>query len=143
MILYLDTSSLLKLYFQEEGTSAVRALTDQARILASSMIAYVETRSGLVRGHRGGRLTDEAYAVVLGAFETDWRTYVVRDVTGVLVRRAAGLAERHLLHGPDAIHLASAVILQRELGEAVTFLAADNRLRTAAADEGLLLAATS
>jgi len=140
VILYLDTSSLLKLYFGEAGTPVIKALTGRARVLASSIIGYVETRSGLVRGHRGGRLTDDRYAAALRAFEAEWATYVVRDVTQALVREAAGLAERHFLRGLDAIHLASALTLQRELGDPVTFSSADGRLTAAASAEGLLVA---
>jgi len=141
VILYLDTSSLLKLYFQEEGTAAVAALTARARTVLSSIIGYVETRSGLVRGRRGGRLTDGEYATAVRAFERDWGTYVVSEVTGALAGEAAGFAEKYFLRGLDAIHLASAVTMQRELGQAVTFSAADNRLRSAASAEGLLVPA--
>ena len=139
VILYVDTSSLLKLYFQEEGTAEVKAITAQAQGVASSMIGYVEARSGLVRGRRGGRLTDGEYAAALKAFEQDWRSYLVYDVTDVLVHEAAALAERHFLRGLDAIHLASAMGLQSRLGEKVTFSSADGRLMAAASAEGLAL----
>jgi len=139
VILYVDTSSLLKLYFQEDGTAEVKALTAQARGVASSMIGYVEARSGLVRGRRGGRLTDGEYAAALRAFEQDWTSYVAYDVTDGLVHEAAALAERHFLRGLDAIHLASALGLQDQLGEAVTFSSADGRLMAAASAEGLAL----
>ena len=139
MILYVDTSSLLKLYFQEDGTAAVKGLVGQATSVASSIIGYVEARSGLVRGRRGGRLTDGEYAAALKGFEQDWTSYVVYEVTDGLVHEAAALAERHFLRGLDAIHLASALGLQGRLGETVTFSSADGRLIAAALAEGLAL----
>jgi predicted nucleic acid-binding protein len=138
VILYLDTSSLIKLYFREEGSEAIRSLIQQARTLTSSAVAYVETRSGLVRGWRGHRLTDLEYSAAQDAFERDWTRYFVEDATLSLVREAAVLAERYFLRGLDAIHLASALTLQRELRDAVTFSSADNRLMSAAVAEGLL-----
>lgn len=139
MILYVDTSSLLKLYFQEEGTATVKALIAQAASVASSIIGYVEARSGLVRGRRGGRLTDVEYNAALQAFERDWTEYVVYRVSDGLVQQAGVLAERHFLRGLDAIHLASALGLQSQVGESVTFSSADTRLMTAASAEGLAL----
>jgi predicted nucleic acid-binding protein len=143
VILYLDTSSLLKVFFREEGTSAVQALTEQARTVACSIIGYVEARSAFVRAVRGGRLTVPEHTVALDAFERGWATYFVREVNESLVREAAALAEKHYLRSLDAIHLASALTLRRELREEVTFSAADGRLMAAASAEGLLVGAGS
>ena len=137
MILYLDTSSLLKVYFSEEGTPATLALIRRAQTLSSSAIAYVEVRSGLIRGWRGRRLTDDEYATARSDFERDWSTYAAYEVTEALLKDAGNLAEEHFLRGLDAIHLASALALQRDLREPVAFSAADNRLMSAAVSEGL------
>ena len=45
MTLYLDTSSLVKLYVAEPGSDAVRKLVDDATVVATSYIAYTETRA--------------------------------------------------------------------------------------------------
>jgi hypothetical protein len=110
-------------------------------VVATSLVAYPETRAGLARALRSGRLTPETYSQILTAFEADWGSYLTREVTDDLVRLAGDFAERHYLRGFDAIHLASAVTLQRELGEAVTFSASGDRLMSAAASEGLALPA--
>jgi predicted nucleic acid-binding protein len=135
--LYLDTSSLLKLYLLEIGTPETQALRDRADSVATSLVAYPEARSGLARALRSGRITSADYQTVLLAFEADWPMYLVQDVTNSLVRLAGDLTEKHLLRGYDAVHLASAVTLQRELSEPVTFSAWDERLMAAAAAEGL------
>ena len=137
MNLYLDTSSLLKLYLLETGTPETQALRDRADSVATSLVAYPEARSGLARALRSRRVTPEAYETVLGAFEADWPMYLVQDVSDTLVRLAGDLSEKYLLRGFDAVHLASAVTLQRELGEPVTFSAWDDRLMSAAGAEGL------
>ena len=50
---------------------------------------------------------------------------------------ARGLIQRHGLRAFDAIHLASALELQGAVNERVTFVAADQRLLRAAAEERL------
>jgi hypothetical protein len=53
------------------------------------------------------------------------------------VTEARTLAVRHPLRAGDAIHLANALLLRRELNESVTFAAYDDRLTSAAKAEGL------
>lgn len=54
-----------------------------------------------------------------------------------LHRRVDDLLSRHSLRGADAIHLASALLVQGALKEKVTFACADGRLVTTARAEGL------
>jgi predicted nucleic acid-binding protein len=139
MNLYLDTSSLFKLYVEEADSEAIRKISLAAETLSLSIIAYAEFRGSLARAHRSARLDAEAYELTLSLFEQDWSNYAVREVTDPLVQLAGDLAARHFLRGFDAVHLATAVTLQLELGEPVSFSSADGRLSEAAAAEGLTL----
>ncbi len=141
MNLYFDTSSLLKLYLLEDGTPQIQGLRNRATVVATSLVAYPEARAGLARALRSQRLTADTYRQVLDAFEADWPVYLTREVTDDLVHLAGKVAAKHYLRGFDAIHLTSAMTLQRELGEAVAFSASDDRLMSAAAAEGLALPA--
>jgi predicted nucleic acid-binding protein len=47
MILYLDTSALVKLYVKEPGSKAVRVLLERAHVVSTSRVAYVEMRADL------------------------------------------------------------------------------------------------
>ena len=143
MILYLDSSSLLKLYLQEYGSSAVRALVARADHVYTSCVAYVEGRSGLARARRLARLAAASYRVALDQFEEGWTAVSVVGVPEPLFRHAGDLAEQHGLRGLDALHLASALAVQRDGGEPVTFSAWDDRLLAAAAAEGLAAAPTA
>lgn len=139
MNLYLDTSSLLKLFLEEPGVDIVSGLAAAADRLHISRVGYVEGRAGLARARQLSRIAAEEYSATLGRFETTWRDLVIADVTEPLVRLAGDLTEKHILRGFDAIHLASAVTLQRELAEPITFSAFDDHLNDSAAAEGLLL----
>jgi len=141
MNLYLDTSSLFKLYVEEPGSRAIEALASRAETVHTSRVAYAEFRGSIARARRGRRVPDIAYSEALGYFENSWLTYSIREVTEPLVRLAGDLAAKHFLRGFDAIHLASAVALQHELDEPITFSASDGRLVEAAELEGLTAAA--
>jgi prolyl-tRNA synthetase len=138
LILYLDTSSLIKLDLLEQGWPEVRALVTKATSVATSLVAYAEGRATLARAKRDRRLTAAELRTATASFEARWASYAVTDVTEALVRLAGGLAEKHFLRGLDSIHLASALTLQAELGEAITFSTADERQLAAAISEGLL-----
>lgn len=57
MIVYLDTSALVKLYIDEAGAPIVRRAAREAELMATSEIAYVEMRAALARRHREGDLS--------------------------------------------------------------------------------------
>lgn len=137
MILYADTSWLAKLYVKEAESDLVRSAVLSAPAVASSVITYAEMRSALARAHRLGRHTEEDHRAALGSFEQDWTGLTRVALDERLVHRAGDLAEEHGLRGYDAVHLASAVRLQDDAEEAVTFSTFDGLLRKAALACGL------
>jgi len=140
--LYLDTSSLVKLYVAEPGSAEVRTLLNQAVIVATSGIAYPETRAALARRRRERALGLGAYRTVIRAFEDDWSRYLVVDVSAAICREAGSLAERYRLRGYDSVHLASYLEVARRAGVATTrFSSFDDRLTRAARAAGRALRA--
>ena len=139
MKLYLDTSALVKLYVEEEGTALVKKAVEDADIVATSLVAYVEARAAFARRRREGILLVADHSRVLRNFENEWRRFVVIDVTVPLVRNAATFAELFALRGFDAIHLAAAEFFRVEIGESVSFGCWDARLEAAARRQGLQL----
>ena len=61
MIVYLDTSSIVKLYIKEAHTALVKKWVKEAEIIATCRIAYPETISAITRRFRQGDLTKEQY----------------------------------------------------------------------------------
>jgi predicted nucleic acid-binding protein len=135
LILYLDTSSLIKLYVEEEGSAAVREQLADATVAATSTLAYPEARSALARLRREGGLSDGQHARVQADFERDWSGFVTLPVEKVW-RQAGDLAERHGLRGAESIHLASFLTLSAMAAPSpVRFSSCDNRLNLAAQRE--------
>ncbi len=133
MTLYLDTSSLVKIYVAEPDSDGVRRLVDQATVVATSGIAYPEARAALARRRRERALSPTAYRSAIRAFEDDWSRYLAVDVSAAICREAGGLAERHRLRGYDSVHLASYLEIARHAGVGDTqFSSFDDRLNRAA-----------
>ena len=137
LILYLDTSALVKLYVREERSGLVRARVAAARLVSTSRVAYPEARAALARRHREGGLGASGLRRARASLERDLRALVLVELDEILAREAGELAERYALRGLDAIHLASALGLGRLLGATPAFLAFDEQLSAAARAEGL------
>ena len=136
MILYLDTSSLIKLYVEESGSSEIESLVNEASLVCTSVVAYPEARSALARLCREGALTLEEHALTKADLDKDWPRYLVIEVTPAVRRAAGDLAEKHALRGFDSLHLASFLYLAGErLGEPARFSSFDDRLNGAARAE--------
>ncbi len=137
MFLYLDTSSLVKLYVEEEGSEQVALLVESASYCATSIIAYAEARAAFARRFREQAFTLEDFQHFKLVLEKDWSRYVVLTLDFSLVTQAGELAEKHALRGFVSIHLASAISLRDHVASPVVFSAWDARLLCAAKAEGL------
>lgn len=141
MILYLDTSSLAKIYVTESGSDEVRALVARAAVVTTSRVAYAELRAALARRRGERTLRPAAFNAAKDAFEADWTRYVAVEVTPAICRDAGDLAERYRLRGFDSLHLASfASIVRGAAGLKTTFSSFDDRLNRAARAAARVLA---
>ena len=134
MILYLDTSALVKLVRVEDGSEAVWEAAEAAQALASSSLARIEVHSAFARLLREGQPC-AAISASLVDFENLWAG-VAQVAMDRSMDAACGLCLKHPLRTLDSIHLASALLLREEGGLAVQFACTDGRLREAAAAEG-------
>jgi predicted nucleic acid-binding protein len=133
--LYLDTSSLVKLYVEEIGSDDVRDLVGQSDVVATSIVAYPEARAALARLRRSGNLNPAGFAAAKRSFERQWPAFLALDVTAPVSREAGDYAERYALRGFDALHLASFAEIARRAGPARTrFSSFDEPLNRAAQD---------
>jgi predicted nucleic acid-binding protein len=135
MILYLDSSSLLKLYLEEPHSELVRQAVRDVASLATSRIAYPEVTSALTRRRREGYIDPSGLEEILRAVSDDWLDLWRIEVDE---QAAAALTRRYPLRGCEAIHLAAAAGLAAasEAGT-VVFCSFDARQLAAARSEGL------
>ena len=137
MVVYLDTSSLVKLYVEEDESSKIDALVKSSEVTATSLVAYVEARAAFSRRFREKAFTTNEYNLLKEFFDKDWSHYLILSVTENIVRLASDLAEKHALRGFDSIHLASALTLHQELSSPILFSCFDYKLQKASEREGL------
>lgn len=140
MILYLDTSALVKLYVRERGSLQTRKLADHADALATSVVAYAEARSAFARLWRVRPASAGRHRARVTQLDRDWSRYLQVELTPALGRSAGELAEAHALRGFDAIHLASGLWLKSAYAGELRFVAFDRRLAAAARAAGLAIA---
>ncbi len=133
MILYLDTSALLRLYVPEAGREAVMQAAETADVRCTHLIAYVELHAAVAKAERLQRLDQEGADAILNRFERDWAALLVIAADEVLVRRAGRLARQHGLRGYDSVHLAAAERLAVTMPAEQVLLAAFDKDLVAAA----------
>lgn len=135
MITYVDTSTLLKLVIDEDGSDQAVVIWSSADSLASVALVMVEARAALAAAVRGRRITakqQEAAKAELEALVAD--LHLVEPTEELLVL-AAELAESDGLRGYDAVHLAAALLVG-----ATVLSSADSELCVAAERRGLHIA---
>lgn len=140
MILYCDTSALVKRYVEEEGTAKVDALWDEADEVATSIVAFAEGVAALSRRKREGVLSRAGYARTIPVFHEEHLRLFLVQITPHLNTVVRRLVEKYPLRGFDAIHLASALIIRDADKRDFLFACFDKRLNLAAKKEGLRVA---
>ena len=131
----MDTSCLLKLVIDEDGSDRAELIWDSADAVASVALVVVEGRAALAAALRGGRLGTSQHRRARAEFVSLVDGLTVVEVTGGLIADAAELAEDEALPGYDAVHLAAALTL-----EATVLTSADTALCDAAHRRGLHVA---
>lgn len=140
MICYFDTSALVKLYVEEAGSELVKVYAQKCLFVATSRVAYAEARAAFARAWREGMLGDQEYIEVVSNFKEEWLAFFTLDVSDSVLQRVDVLIDKYHLRGFDALHLASAVVLSRQIaGEVITVGCWDARLWDCYQQEGFLL----
>lgn len=132
MLLYLDTSALVKLYVEEEHSRQMWDLLQRAEAVASHQIAFVEFHAAVARRNRENALSSEQFELLKQEFAEDWLEYVHVETNPELLNAAAELAEAFALRAYDSVHLAAAKHLHQHAKMPVLFACFDKRLNLAA-----------
>jgi hypothetical protein len=137
---YPDASAGVKRYHQEAGTLWVRELFGKKPFLACGSIGMVEVTATLARKQKTNAFSPSELAEKLLDLTGHWENFIQIHLFPEALTLAQDTAQRLALRGADAIHLASALILQQRFAEAsdqVIFVASDRELKAAAQASGL------
>jgi len=136
---YFDTSALVKAFLVEKGTERTKRLLLQEDFTATATITYTEMYSGFSGKRREGGISTKQSHAICQEFELYWPTCLHVELTSEILELARDLIIQYPLRAFDAIHLASAIQLEREMAESITMIAADERLLYAAKAEDLMV----
>ncbi len=128
MTLYVDTSAILKRYFDERDSGVAVNLMASDPVLVTSALTEVEVRRNLARG-----LSGEAAEEARSRFQLELDAFALVAVDATTCSEAARIAEQTLCRSLDSVHLASAL----RAGSATTLLTFDLRQAQAARSLGL------
>jgi uncharacterized protein len=137
MVLYLDTSALVKRYVREDRSDEILSRWRSAAQVVTSSVAYAEILAALYRKRREGQVGDVLIQDILDSFHRDWECFIRVEVNNQLSAAVERVIRRHPLRGFDGIHLASALVVRERLPEDFLFACFDDRLLAAARSEGL------
>jgi uncharacterized protein len=138
VILFVDTSAVVKTVLLEAGSTDVDRWYERADEVAASVITFAETCAALRRSARMRGDDEATLAASVAVLEAQWDEILVLPVPE---REAGQVALKHGLRGMDAAQLATALEL-RALADAhasgidVVVASYDRRLLEAAEREG-------
>jgi predicted nucleic acid-binding protein len=128
VIIYADTSALIKLFVAEAHSETTRLTFQTAQALGTGLLTRAELGSAFARGARRGLLTETEAEEARQWLQRVWPTWIHITMNENLVSRAESLAWNYKLRGYDAVHLASAQLWQEHIEYAVTLATFDQEL---------------
>lgn len=137
MILYCDTSALVKRYVEEDRSDEVDDIWEEAVGVATSTVAFAEMMATFRRKFREGVLSEIEYIQTATEFKNEYPRLILVPISSELNRIIEELLLKHPLRGFDAIHLSSALLIHEISHLATMFACFDQVLNKAAKEEGL------
>lgn len=139
MIIYFDTSALVKRYLRETDSEKVMALFGEAdHLFGSAVLTQVEMAATFQRAVRMEAASPRLAAEVWGDFLDHWHSFTRLRIFAGTIERASENAWKYELRGYDALHLAAALLWQETLGMRITLATFDRELWLASQKAGML-----
>ena len=132
MILYCDTSALLKLFVDEAGSDRMVRACDSFETIAVCRITWAESMSAFSQRSRLKGANQTALSQARTALEQTWQNFAIAEITQPLVEKAGLYAEAFALRGYDSVQLAAAHNLHDQFSLPLTFACFDRCLNLAA-----------
>lgn len=139
MIVYVETSALVKCYLNESGSEQVESYLQDAEVRLSSGLTHLELVAAIELAKRIRRINSAEYRTKMAAINADITSGRISflGVSASVLRRAIPLIRVHRLRAPDAIQLSTTIETGKLYEGELHFLCADHALLDAARSEGL------
>ena len=95
MILYLDTSALLKRYFMEPHPDDVISIWREASEIVTSSVTYAETLASCHRKKREAGLNGKVFRTIVNTFLMDWNSFIRVEVNDDLNQSIDRIIKKH------------------------------------------------
>jgi predicted nucleic acid-binding protein len=132
VILFCDTSALIKLLIDEPGSDQIHQASQAALVIAACRITWAEAMAAMARRQREDPVSADAIEQARQRLNQLWTFFSIVEVSQDLVETAGRFADGFALRGYDSVQLAAATTLQRTAAQPLTFACFDRRLNQAA-----------
>jgi predicted nucleic acid-binding protein len=132
VILFCDTSALLKLLVDEDQSDQMRQISTNADAIGVCRISWAETIAALARRQREDPNSSADLEEARQHLIHSWSTFSIVEVNQPLVETAGRFADVFALRCYDSMQLAAAHELHVNAEQTVVFASYDRRLNQAA-----------
>jgi len=132
MILFCDTSALIKLLIDEPESDQMQQASSNAEAIAVCRITWAEAMAAMARRQREDPMSGDDIDLARGRLTQNWNDLTIVEVSQSLVETAGRFADGFALRGYDSVQLAAAHELRKSTEQTLTFVSYDRRLRQAA-----------
>jgi predicted nucleic acid-binding protein len=132
LILFCDSSALVKLYVHEEESEPMAQRAAASDIIAVCRITWVEMLSALARRVREQPKDEPLIAQARQRLAANWPRYLTLELTQELAELAGDYTDTFALRAYDGVQLAAAQLVHRAMPGEVKFACFDGRLVKAA-----------
>lgn len=139
MKIFLDTSSLIKLYHREADTAELERVFSTVKItdIFLSEISKIEFTSAIWKKVRTKEIRRSEAQTTLNLFEADFKKYSFVVIDSIIIEQARMLASKYGIQGLrtlDSIQLSASLLLYQQVD---MFFTADKLLKSFFEAEGL------
>ena len=132
MLLFCDTSALIKLLIDEPDSAQIHQVTERAGLIAACRITWAEAMAAMARRQRDDPTSADEIENARQRLSMLWSSFAILEVSQKLVEAAGRFADGFALRGYDSVQLAAAHELHITSEQPVTFACYDRRLNQAA-----------
>ena len=132
MILYCDTSALIKLLVLEPGSDLMQRASSEAEAIGVCRITWAEAMAAMARRQREDPASSSDLEQARQLLIRTWAQFVIVEISQRLVEAAGRYADAFALRGYDSVQLAAAHELNLSTDLPITFASFDRRLNQAA-----------